>query len=344
MMLRDGRLFGRKAGAFTLQWHLTNACELSCLHCYDRTQLGCLPLAQAEKILDDFLAFCHRKRVAPQLCLTGGNPFLYPHFLQLYRAAATAGCAISMLGNPVTEERLAEIVELRVPTYFQVSLEGRREYNDRIRGAGHFDRVLAFLPLLRKWQVRSQVMLTLHQENLAELVPLAVELAGQVDRFTFNRLSQVGAGANLHLPGKREYVELLKDYVVAARSHPHLGFKDGLFNVMRHHFGRPLTRGCTGFGCGAAFNFVAVLPDGQVHACRKFPSPIGNLLESSLADIYASRAARRYRRGSRACRCCRLRNRCGGCLAVTHGAGLPELRARDPHCFMRERKALLAPF
>jgi radical SAM protein with 4Fe4S-binding SPASM domain len=131
---------------------------------------------------------------------------------------------------------------------------------------------------------------------------------------------------------------------VASRDNPHLRFKDGLFNIMRLHFGRPHTRGCTGFGCGAAFSFVAVLPDGQAHACRKFPSPIGNLLQASLAEIYASPAARRYRRGSKACRFCRLRNSCGGCLAVTQGAGLPALEARDPHCFMRERKSLLAPF
>jgi selenobiotic family peptide radical SAM maturase len=278
------------------------------------------------------------------VCLTGGNPFLYPHFLPLYRAAAAAKCAISILGNPVTEDRLAEIVALRKPTYFQVSLEGRRGYNDHIRGAGHFDRVLGFLPILRKLGVQSHVMLTVHKENLAELVPLAVELAGQVDRFTFNRLAQVGSGAELTLPSKHEYVDLLKSYVVASRSHSHLGFKDGLFNILRLHFGRPPSRGCTGFGCGAAFNFVAVLPDGQVHACRKFPSPIGNLLEANLDQIYASPAARRYRRGSRACRFCRLRNRCGGCLAVTHGTGLPELEARDPHCFMRERRQLLTPF
>jgi selenobiotic family peptide radical SAM maturase len=267
-----------------------------------------------------------------------------PHFVPLYRAIADAGCAISILGNPVPEEKLAEIVAIRTPTYFQVSLEGRRTYNDRIRGPGHFERVLAFLPLLRKWRVPSQVMLTLHQENLDELVPLATELAEQVDRFTFNRLAQVGSGQALALPDRARYVELLKAYVIAARRHPHLRFKEGLFNVMRHHFGRPLTRGCTGFGCGAAFNFVAVLPDGEVHACRKFPSRIGHLLEASLETIYDSPAARRYRRGSRACRFCRLRNRCGGCLAVTHGAGLPALTARDPHCFMRERKQLLARF
>jgi selenobiotic family peptide radical SAM maturase len=340
-MLRDGRLFGRTAGSFSLQWHLTNACELACGHCYDRAVRGHLSLAQALAILDGLTAFCRAFAVSGQVCLTGGNPFLYPHFLPLYRAVAASVFSVSILGNPVQEEVLAEIVGQKPPLYFQVSLEGQEDYNDRIRGPGHFRRVLDFLPLLRKWQVRSQVMLTLHRDNLGQLVPLATELAGKVDRFTFNRLAQVGSGESLALPGKAEYVELLKDYVVASRTLPHLGFKDGLFNILRHHYRRPLMHGCTGYGCGAAFNFVAVLPDGEVHACRKFPSPIGHLQKSSLIEIYTSPQARRYRKGCRACRFCRLRNACGGCLAVTHGAGLAELEARDPHCFISERKRLL---
>jgi hypothetical protein len=72
----------------------------------------------------------------------------------------------------------------------------------------------------------------------------------------------VGEGAEMDLPSREEYVSFLKDYIVASRSNPILGFKDNLFNIFRHHYGRPLLRGCTGFGCGAAFNFVALLPDG----------------------------------------------------------------------------------
>jgi len=343
-MLRDRHLFGRWASSFTLQWHLTNACEFSCRHCYDRTSLACLPLSESERILESFLAFCRQRRVRGQICLTGGNPFLYPHFLDLYRAIAATDCPISILGNPVPEDQLAEIVELRRPTYYQVSLEGLRDYDDYIRGAGHFQRVMDFLPLLRKWKVKSQVMLTLHKENIEQLLPLAEELRGRVDGFTFNRLSQMGAGATMVLPGKSEYIDLLRRYTATSRSNPHLKFKDGLFNILRHHFGHARTRGCTGFGCGAAFNFVAVLPDGQVHACRKFPSLIGNLREANLTNIYASPVARRYRKGSRACRFCRLRKVCGGCLAVSHGSGLDELRALDPHCFMRERKRVLTTF
>lgn len=68
------------------------------------------------------------------------------------------------------EDQLAEIVELRRPTYYQVSLEGLRDYDDYIRGVGHFQLVMDFLPLLRKWKVKSQVMLTLHKENMEQLL------------------------------------------------------------------------------------------------------------------------------------------------------------------------------
>jgi radical SAM protein with 4Fe4S-binding SPASM domain len=115
-----------------------------------------------------------------------------------------------------------------------------------------------------------------------------------------------------------------------------LGWKDNLINVALLRRGRPSFAGCTGHGCGAAFDFVALLPDGEVHACRKFPSRIGSVCESGLDALYASPEAQRYRAGSQACRACRLRPSCGGCMAVTYGRGLMPLRDRDPDCFYLE--------
>ena len=92
--------------------------------------------------------------------------------------------------------------------------------------------------------------------------------------------------------------------------------------------------GCTGYGCGAAFNFLVVLPDGETHACRKFPSPVGNALQQSIADIYVSGQAKQYRRGSAQCDGCTIRHACGGCLAVAHGQGLNVFEQKDPFCFI----------
>lgn len=53
-----------------------------------------------------------------------------------------------------------------------------------------------------------------------------------------------------------------------------------------------------------ASKVLALLPDGDVHACRKFPSLLGNMLEMSLINIYHNESADRYRAGSCACHQC----------------------------------------
>jgi hypothetical protein len=57
-----------------------------------------------------------------------------------------------------------------------------------------------------------------------------------------------------------------------------MGLKDNLLNLVLAEGGEAPFGGCTGNGCGAAFNFVTLLSDGEVHACRKFPSPWGIFL------------------------------------------------------------------
>jgi radical SAM protein with 4Fe4S-binding SPASM domain len=122
--------------------------------------------------------------------------------------------------------------------------------------------------------------------------------------------------------------------VEAAETYPVLGLKDNLLNIVYRQKGLGLFGGCTGYGCGAAFNFMALLPDGEVHACRKFPSLVGSIFEKGLGEIYDSELARRYRTGPLACRSCDLRPVCRGCSAVIFGSGLDPFRDRDPFCFI----------
>ena len=178
------------------------------------------------------------------------------------------------------------------------------------------------------------VMLTLTQANLDQVLPLAELLRDRVDLFTYNRLSMVGEGASLESPRKDDYQQFVKDYLRAREDNPVMALKDSLINIERERQQQGLFGGCTGFGCGAAFNFVSLLPDGQVHACRKFPSPIGNINQQSLQEIYYSAPARAYRSGCRECADCRLRVNCGGCLAVAHGYGFDPLQHKDPACFI----------
>ncbi|MHC1697913.1 MAG: thio(seleno)oxazole modification radical SAM maturase SbtM [Geobacteraceae bacterium] len=321
------------ASVFTLQWHITQECDLNCLHCYDRSARSRVLLADGLKILDQMRSFCLSHYVRGQVSFSGGNPLLHPDFMTLYRAAAERGLATALLANPTSSRQLLEIVAAQMPVYFQVSLEGLEKHNDRIRGAGHFQRTLEFLDIMADLKVPSEVMLTLTRENLDQILPLGELLRNRTGSLTFNRLALFGKGADLALPEKADYAAFLSDYLAAMRENPVLALKDSLFNCTLENGNKELFDGCAGFGCGAAFNFLALLPDGEVHACRKFPSPIGSVTMESLSEIYHSKNAAAYREGSSACQGCTLRAVCRGCSAVTASFGGDPFTDRDPFCF-----------
>lgn len=318
---------------FTLQWHITQQCDLHCKHCYDRSDRVAMPEAEAMKVLADLFDFCRQMHVRGQVTFTGGNPLLYPHIERIYQVAVQYGFGIAILGNPGPIDHLRKLIKIVKPLYFQVSLEGLASHNDVIRGKGHFDRSIRFLEQLRELGIFTMVMLTLTNDNRDQVLPLAGYLKNRVDAFNFNRLSAVGEGAALAMVENEDYVLFLKDYLSAAEANPIMGLKENLFNLIRCESGQPPFGGCTGHGCGAAFNFMALLPDGDIHACRKFPSLLGNMLDTRLMDIYHSELAERYRTGSIACRQCSLNPVCRGCMAVSHSLGMDIFHDKDPFCF-----------
>lgn len=167
---------------------------------------------------------------------------------------------------------------------------------------------------------------------------MAELLRGRVDLFTFNRLAMVGQGAALASVAPDAFSAFLEEYLQAAARNPCMGVKDNLFNLLRHEQAIPLRGGCAGYGCGAGFNFVSLLPDGEVHACRKMPSLIGNMYRQTLGEIYHGQEAGQYRQGSAACQGCEVRPVCGGCLAVAHGYGRDIFRDPDPYCWKEDQK------
>jgi len=322
-----------KTDVFTLQWHITQVCDLHCRHCYDRSDRTRLSLADAQSVLDTLFDFIQKMNARGHVTFTGGNPLLYPDFTELYQRAADMGFSIAILGNPASADILDTLLDIQPMTHFQISLEGLETYNDYIRGPGHYKRSLSFLEKLREKNIYSMVMLTLNRDNMDQVLPLAEVLKDRADSFTFNRLAMVGEAETLSLPTPQDFKSFLNDYVSAAQSNPVLSLKDNLINLVKAENGFELFGGCTGHGCGAAFNFVSLLPDGEVHACRKFPSMIGNVKEDSLLNIYNASIAQKYRNGSRACRGCDMFTVCRGCPAVVYGMGLDCFTSRDPFCF-----------
>ncbi len=320
------------AELFTLQWDL-NLKKSSFSPSIDSTVKEFFPYNRAVTLMHEMRDFCWKLFVQPQVSFAGYSPLSHPQFFDIYSTASNYGLMTAFLGDPVSREDLEKIISIQRPVYYQISLEGLEQHNDSLRGSGNFRESVEFLKLLSELGVPSMVLVNITRNNLDQIIPLAELLEGVTGAITFKRPADSGKLNQSRLTSKEEYHLFLEKYLAAMPGHPVLASKDNLLNIINEEQGKPLFGGCTGFGCGAAFNFISIRADGEVHACNNYPSLIGNILLQGLDDIYNSIAAKRYREGSSACNDCRLKPVCGGCPAVTANLGYDPLTTKDPYCF-----------
>ena len=79
---------------------------------------------------------------------------------------------------------------------------------------------------------------------------------------------------------------------------------------------------------------MTVLPTGDVYACRRMESKIGNVAENTLESLFFSPAmeAKREFKKFKKCSTCELFDWCRGCPAVTFGY-TGDMYDADPQCW-----------
>jgi radical SAM protein with 4Fe4S-binding SPASM domain len=336
------------ARGLTLQWHITERCNLHCAHCYQEDSakeelrfsdlLGVLN--QFEELLDDL----GRERALPSppghVTVTGGEPFVRHDFADLLEVLSAKHelFSFSILTNGTfIDEALARRLRDLNPHYVQVSIEGCRATNDRIRGPGTFDRSVAALSHLARAGVRTAVSFTAHQGNSHEFG--AVARVGQdlgVDLVWADRLIPCGSGAAMRgqmlTPvNTREFFETMHlARAEAARSFCRT--KIGMHRALQF-----LVGGGHPYRCSAGNTLIAVEPNGDVLPCRRMPIRVGNLLEDSLVDIYNGSdlfvSLRDQDRVAEGCERCSHARRCGGGLRCLAYAVSGSPFAADPGCW-----------
>ena len=129
--------------------HITDRCNLSCSHC-----LFCSGPDQARELSFEILQR-HIQEAADMGCrmfaLTGGEPLVHPQFKQIIATLlAIPGSRVAILTNGLLLSRHLDESWPRERIHLQVSLDGRQEHHDAIRGAGSFERLDQQLDWLRR--------------------------------------------------------------------------------------------------------------------------------------------------------------------------------------------------
>lgn len=184
-----------------IDWQLTYACQLRCVHCYTESGRRASRKLPREDLLRiaEILVDLRVKRVL----LCGGEPLLVPEVFEIVERLTRAGIGISFYTNGIdlTREQAVELAERDAEIH--VSIDGATpEVNDPIRGrAGAFAAIVASLEMLDELaaerdrqglrRLRFGIDVTLIRSNFDQIRPICATLAPRFRRLAFIQLGAV---------------------------------------------------------------------------------------------------------------------------------------------------------
>ncbi len=316
-------------------WEITSRCNLRCRHCLS-ADIG--DHAGPELDFDQccrFIDHLHSLGVF-QINFGGGEPFLRPDFLDILEYAHKKEITTCVSTNGTTlDDALVERLKRMDLLYLQVSLDGASAAtNDRLRGEGTFEKIMAGIQLLSRHTIpgvsTNTVVTGLNFHEIPEICSLGAGY-GMKTRLSRFRPSGAAKRAWHELRLNAAQLEGLSDFL-SARKEVLTG--DSFFSITRED------RRALGLTmCGAARMTCSVAPDGGLYPCaflQEAAFRAGNVgaepLESIWRDATVFHSVRNVRKKS--CEGCVRFDLChGGCPAVAHFL-TQSLETPDPECLV----------
>lgn len=318
---------------FIIQWHITHLCNLRCKHCYQEEYNQHIQKDNFYLILNKLTDYLENKEFLPQINLTGGEPLLHPNFFEFAQEIKNRNIKLGILtnGTLIDDEVAKKISELK-PVMVQISLDGTEKTHDEIRGIGNFQKALQGIDYLKKYNVKVLVSFTAQKNNYQDFAELAkICKKHHVDKLWWDRVVTDDEQLFLTTDEFKELVQSCNKLI-----HNHNPFINYSFVSNQRSLQYVGVDDCT-YNCSAGKSLIVILADGNVMPCRRLPFIVGNLLESTLDEIYTHSTMKQLREfiAPQECLNCNHYMKCkGGARCVTY-AQLGSLIIKDVNCFYK---------
>jgi radical SAM protein with 4Fe4S-binding SPASM domain len=339
-------------------WNITQACNLSCQHCYQNASR--IPdadeLTAEEKLnLIDQMG----EEFVPFVAFAGGEPLVTPDLWKALERCQRQGIHVTLAtnGTLLTPEMCARLKAANVK-YIEVSLDSiDPETHDAFRGqARSWERTVQGIRNSVAAGIRTG-MASCFTRQTAHTVDDTVKFALDLGCKTFSHFNFIPVGRGKEIiqqdmtPGQRELLlrrlqeHLLEGKITIVSTAPQFGRscivygpEEGLFAT--GHAGRGpgkktmvLSRYIG--GCGTGRCYCAIQPNGVITPCVYISSiKVGDIRRQSFHDIWNNplfdTLSDRDDRGDH-CGVCTYRHYCGGCRARAL-AYTGDIQAGDPGC------------
>ncbi len=335
---------------FAFQWHITDECDQRCKHCYIFSEDNCKKIdkmswEQMNEVIANCEDMCKIYSRLPYFYITGGDPILHSDFWKLLDLLREKRIPFTILGNPfhLNNEVCRNLKEKGCENY-QMSLDGMRKTHDWFRKEGSFDITLEKIECINKPGIKSVIMTTVSGKNIAE-IPNIIDIVvkHKVKIFAFARYCPTSDEKDTGIT-PLEYKNLLdiccKKFTEYEKKgcNTYFNKKDHLWTLYEYEKGifkipKDTEEDMIYDGCNCGNCHLTILPNGDLYACRRFESKVGNVFEDRIADIWVC-DMEKYREYNKFEKCskCELLQFCRGCPAVAYGT-TGNFYGADPQCW-----------
>jgi radical SAM protein with 4Fe4S-binding SPASM domain len=318
---------------------VTQRCNLRCTHCYiplstrKNSRKAELSLVEVKRILDEI-----KDAGCLWLLLTGGDPFLRPDFLEIYKYAKSKGFILTLFTNgTLITPRIADFLHEWRPFNIEITLYGYNQATyERVTGIpGSHRRCMHGIELLleRNLPLKLKTMLmTINQDELGDMQAFAKSLGVE---FRFDPI----LNASLDGSSLPTTLRLTPDEIVAIeRADPDRGKRWPESYQQAKDFkidNRKL------FTCAAGKNSFHIDSFGQLCLCLVARQPSYDLRKGTFLrgwEEFIPQQRSREASQDYYCLSCELRSVCAQCPALAQlEQGNPEMRV-DFLCQVAHRR------
>lgn len=324
---------------FVLQWHLSENCNLKCLHCYQENHKPIqLTYKQLESIYLQYKELLKKLKMKGHINITGGEPLCNPHLFKILDLIKDdkENISFSILTNgTLITEQIAKKIKSYNPYYVQVSLEGGKKTNDYIRGLGTYKQIAKGIVNLKKQDIFTSISFTATKLNYKEF-PKVVKYARKlnVNNVWSDRYIPLGHSEDknlaLNYSETREYLEILNK----ERSKL-INKKDNITTISMYRALQFQMTNDLPYGCTAGDTLLTVMENGDLVPCRRMPIVVGNLLKENMYELYKKSSILQELRSQRIpddCKKCEHSELCHGGLKCLTYAMYNDLNHKDIGC------------
>ena len=232
-----------------------------------------------------------------------------------------------------------------------MSIDGLEETHDYFRKPGSFKITLEKIKCINDAGINSVIMTTVSGTNINE-IPEIIDLVVkyEVAIFAFARYCctslEKAKKEGTHIEPK-DYRDLLdkcykkiEKYRADENCKTYFNLKDHLWTLYLYEEGKfkidqNLDPNLIYDGCHCGSGHFTILPNGDLYACRRMESKVGNIFEDkSLYEVWNSKNMEEYRKWNdfEKCKTCELLRFCRGCPAVSYGY-THNMYSADPQCW-----------